>query len=212
MMIFSKSGIINKDQKGFTLIELLIAVAITGIIAVALTMTISGLFRGHAQSSNEMDVVRQVQSVGHWVTRDTQMAEKIEPSETDDPDTTEGTDILTLYWTQYTSWTFNVVDGVGELIITSIKHKITYNLDDERLLRYHYKNTDLVDGLDHTWDYPAIDEFPFLNSVTPVAQFITYCDYNQGTDILTVTASVSGFEPKSETREYEIIPRPDEMY
>jgi hypothetical protein len=151
-----------------------------------------------------------VQNVGHYISRDAQMAEVVLPAGTDDPDTVDGTDVFIIYWTEFTSWTSD--PGVTPPI-TSIKHKITYNLtNDGRVIRYHYKNTNLIGGQEHTWDYPAIDEFPYPESVTPIAQFITDCDYNQGTGILTVTASTGGYESKSETREYEVMPRPDEMY
>lgn len=208
-MIFKRLGIINKDQRGFTLVELMVAIAISALIVGGLTLTIFQLFGGHAQSSGEMTVIRQVQNAGYHISRDAQMAEVIKNADTDDPDTVNGTDVLILYWTEFTVWSLTE-EGTD---IYSIKHKVTYNLtDDERLLRYHYKNTALVDGQEHTWDYPAIDEFPNQESVTHIAQYITVCDYNQGTNTLAVTAYVGGYKPQSETRTYEIDPRPDTIY
>lgn len=84
-------GSINKGQRGFTLVELLVAVAISGLITSGLTMSIFQVFDSNARNSSEMTVVRQVQNAGHWVSRDTLMAQAVLPTEA-----------LIVSWDQYT--------------------------------------------------------------------------------------------------------------
>lgn len=73
-------GSINKGQRGFTLIELLVAMAISGLIVSGLTMSILQVFDSSARNSSGMTVVRQVQNAGHWISRDTLMAQAVLPS------------------------------------------------------------------------------------------------------------------------------------
>ena len=77
-MILRRLGRLNKNQRGFTLIELLVALAITGLLASGLGMTIFQIFSGNAQSSSQMTVVRQVQNAGYWISQDTLMAQRVE--------------------------------------------------------------------------------------------------------------------------------------
>jgi prepilin-type N-terminal cleavage/methylation domain-containing protein len=206
--MLNKLVMANKNQKGFTLIELIIAVAISGLIIGSIAMAITQIFIGHAQSSGEMTALLQVQNVGYWINRDGPMAEKIEPAITDDPDTPEegGTDVLVMYYTQYTSW---VTDEEGTAIL-SIKHKVTYYLTDEgQLLRYHHT----TEEGSHTPGFPTIDSFPnepdYDPAVIHVADFISVVEFIDNK--LTVTATTGGFNSQSETRTYEIDPRPDEI-
>ena len=74
-------GSINKNQRGFTVIELLVAIAISGLITSGLTLTIFQVFSGNARNSSEMIVIRQVQNAGHWISRDTLMAQVVTPAE-----------------------------------------------------------------------------------------------------------------------------------
>ena len=105
MRLFIKRlAFISKDQRGFTLIELMIAIAITALIVVGLTITIFQLFGGHAQSSGEMTVIRQVQNAGYHISRDAQMTWTGEEELIigDDPDTTDYVEVVTLTWYWYT--------------------------------------------------------------------------------------------------------------
>ncbi len=174
--------LINKSQRGFTLIELLVAIAITGLITGGLTMTIFQVLTGNARTSNHMTAVRQVQNAGYWVSRDAQMAQSVEPDP--DPDGFP----LTLTWTDW--------DGDG--------YQVVYTLVDDKLQREHYTNRDI---------------YPNPDATTLVAQYIdpepakTNCDFAGGVLTLTVTASLGGdWQEASETRIYEVVPRPDEVY
>ena len=186
-MIVHRLGVINKNQKGFTLVELAVALAITGLITGGITMTIFQVFDVNARTSNHMTAVRQVQNAGYWISRDAQMAQS-----------TVITEVLgfpsTLTWTEY--------------VAPSDEHQVVYTLlADNKLQREHYTNRDIN---------------PDPNTTTFVAQYIdsdttkTKCEFID-TDgdtikdklILIVTATVSGWpQEQSETRIYEVIPRP----
>ena len=203
---------LNRDQRGFTLLEMIVAIFIASLVVVAIATTTYQVLAGNARSNSHMTAVRQVQQVGHWMSEDGQMADLIDIE--NDSATVGGSDILILRWTEYTYW-YTPVVGVDPPEVTkmSIKHKVTYNLtDDDRLIRHHYTNRDPSGdplGYPHEDEYPDIDQFPTLESLTLIAQYITVCEYNQGTNILSVTAEVSGFMPSGETRTYVIEPRID---
>ncbi len=200
--MLSKLENIIKNQKGFTFIELIIAVAITGLIVGGITLTIIQLFGGHAQSSGEMTTLRQVQNAGYHISRDAQMAETVDTS--DDPGTEDITEILTVIWTEYHDWKSEPVldeeDNIIGYVSPITKHKIIYTLDDNRLDRHEYRTPVIRE--DEPIEYS-------LYSVTRVAQYITLCEYNQDSNVLTVTATTGGFKSQTETRTYEINPRPD---
>jgi len=61
------TGLIHKGQKGFTLLELLIALALTAVVAIGITMAISQTFTGSTRSANHMVAIRQAQEAGYWV-------------------------------------------------------------------------------------------------------------------------------------------------
>lgn len=88
---------------------------------------------------------------------------------------------LTLTWAEF---------GVDE-----DEHQVVYTLVVDQLKREHYTNRDVN---------------PVPDATTFVAQHILLIDYVPDGDqyVLTVTADVGGYRPASETRTYEIIPRP----
>jgi len=186
--MFNKLGIINKDQRGFTLVELMIAIAISALIIGGLTLTIFQLFGGHARSSSEMTVIRQVQNAGYHISHDAQMAQIVNTD--DDPETTEIIELVTLTWTKYLVWT-------PEEVITE-EHQVVYAINDGALKREHYIKAE------------GAEDF-VLDATTFVAEYISSisCYYAGDKLPVTVTASVVGFKPQSETRIYEAKPRPN---
>ncbi|MFC1948114.1 type II secretion system protein J [Chloroflexota bacterium] len=64
-------------QHGFTLIEILVGMALTGILIVGIVVTIFQVNVGTAQNKNSMYALRQVQTAGYYISRDTLQAECI---------------------------------------------------------------------------------------------------------------------------------------
>jgi prepilin-type N-terminal cleavage/methylation domain-containing protein len=178
-MMFHRLGSIDKNQKGFTLVELLIALAITAVIAGSVTTAIFQVFTGNARTSNHMTAVRQVQNAGYWVSHDTQMAQNIYTANL------TGSDKLKLNRTRW--------DGSTE--------NVTYSIVSGQLWRYS-ENT--------SSGTPPVTTV----STSVVAQYIdpTATSYNFTNDLLifTVKATVgsAGSQQGSETRVYEVVPRP----
>jgi len=175
---------LKKGEKGFTLIELLIAILLTGIVASAITGTILYVLNLNFSTANRMAAVRQVRNVGFWITPDFQMARDVVPE--NNPATPE---LLTLTWI---GWA------------TNDTHEVTYTLEDmpsgefKRLQREHYDS-----GLGSTTTTIVAEYIdPYQTSIDPneACGFPT-CEKFR----FTVTATVGG---QSETREYEIEPRP----
>jgi len=180
-MIFHRLGLINKKERGFTLIELLVALAITGLITGAITMTIFQVVNVTARTNNHMTAVRQVQNAGYWVSHDGQMAQSIDIG--DDP-LGEGFPLI-LTWTD---WDDTV-------------HQVTYTLENMIGGPKQLKRSHSVNGGEP--------------SETIVARYIvpgvpkTNVEFTYGVLTFTVTAAVGGdWQEASETRVYEIVPRP----
>jgi len=178
---------LKKDQRGLTLIELVIVIALTGIITAGITMTIFQVFNMNTRTSNRMTAVSQVEHAGKLVSEDILEAQNVTPG-------ANAGFPLTLTWTE-----------VGEAPNT---YKVIYKLEDTSgptiLWREYYIGSD-PDSLS-------------LNSTTKVAEYIdpdqtsidpsTPCyfpDCGAFRYTLEVTANVGG---QSETREYEVKPRP----
>lgn len=121
-MKLPKLGFINKGQKGFTLMELMIAMAISGLIAGTITMTIFQIVDSSGRASNHMTVIRQAQSAGYWVSNDVRMAQLITTE--DDLDGFP----LVLHWTEWNG-TVNVV---------------TYTLEGTEIIRDHNDEQDVI--------------------------------------------------------------------
>jgi prepilin-type N-terminal cleavage/methylation domain-containing protein len=183
-MIYHRLGLMHKDQRGLTLTELILAIAITVIITAVITLTIFQMITGSVRNNNHMTAVRQVQSAGYWVSHDAQMAKSITPPGGGFP--------LTLTWEEWEVW--------GE---DPKNHEVIYTLEDKKLRREH------------------VTEDPKGNITTEVAfvaEYInsddenTYCDWDDEGRVLIfkVTATVGGgMSVESETRTYEVMPRPD---
>ena len=180
---------LKKDQRGITLIELVIAIALTGVITAAITMSVFQVFNMNTRTSNHMAAVSHVQQAGKLVREDIMEAQNVDTG--DDPGTPE---LLTLTWKE---------GG------TEIPHEVIYTLEDmssgkfKILWRYYYIN-------------PDINSAPV--STTKVAEYIDPdqtscccdcdgdgdCNCDDAVVIFTVTANVGG---QIETRVYEVMPR-----
>lgn len=202
--MLSKLLNIGKKQEGFTFIEVIVALAITGLIVGGIALAYIQLVTGHFQSSGEMTALRQVQNTGYHISRDTKMAENIDIN--DDPETTDITEVFTIFWTEVSKWKSEPLGDVDEVISEIIRHKIVYTLDDGIIHRIEYY-TDKIREDDDDYVYPAGNRIE-----TRVAQYITEFNFSMATNILTVTATTGGFGSQTETRSYEVEPRPDTIY
>lgn len=178
-MIFRRLGLIHRNQRGLTLIGLILAIAIGVVIVAATTTTIFQLISGSDRSSNHMTAVKQVQNAGYWISHDAQMAQP--KSFVDTADLTPP-EVLKLAW----------IEWDGKI------NEVTYTLIGGELQRSH-----------------SISENTETNIVAEYIE-LANCDFTDtdedGVDdtlVFTVIATVSGLQPASETRVYEVIPRPD---
>jgi prepilin-type N-terminal cleavage/methylation domain-containing protein len=182
-MKLPRLSLINRGQKGFTLIELALAMAIGGIIAAAITMTMFQIIDSSGRTSNHMSVVRQVQSAGYWVSRDAQMVQQA-PAIVESSGELQS---ITLDWTDWDGAVYQVVYTLEDMSGTSLKE----------LQRVQHRTTSTGT----------------TTETLTVAQFIdpanTSCEYAGGKLIFTVTAKLGdGSAEQTETRTYEIVPRP----
>jgi prepilin-type N-terminal cleavage/methylation domain-containing protein len=181
------TGLAGEGQKGFTIIELLVAIAITAVIALGVAVAVYQMFSVNSSSSNRVLAVNQVQNAGYWMSSDAEMAQYMATG------ATENGFPLTLRWVDW--------DGVG--------HQVIYTLDEDagEINRQYYLKP--VGATEYS-----------LSSESMVAKNIsidtdeTYCYIEESglfqsrRLIINITASVGGFMPVSETRRYEVIPRP----
>jgi prepilin-type N-terminal cleavage/methylation domain-containing protein len=173
----------NQRASGFTIIEVIISIAIVGIISVAVASTIGMLYRVNASSLNRANAIRQVQNAGMWVTQDIQSAQTI---------TIGGTHVLEALWTDWDGTKYKVDYDYGSVVTTDLARK------------YYVKLTTDA-GFSATPTSQII-----------VAHFIDHANTNfiQSGSVynLTITAKITGLSANgqavSETRTYEILPRP----
>lgn len=183
-MICQRLSLIDKKQRGFTALELLIAIAIAVLIAVGVTTAVFQIVTGNTRTSNHMTAVRHVQQAGYWVSHDTQMAQSV--------DNVTDPEILKLTWIDWDS---------------NSKRQVIYSLQD--------MPSEGLKQLEKEYRIYDTDE-NFIDSITSiVAQYIdpalTSCSFIDNELIFTVTATVgSGSQQQSETRTYEVIPRPSQ--
>ena len=86
------------------MIELVIALALTGIIGTAATMSIHQIITGAALANNHNTAINQVRNAGYWISRDAQMAQIVNATPGDSK-------ILELTWVEWEG-TVHTVDYV----------------------------------------------------------------------------------------------------
>ena len=177
-MMFRRLGLINREQRGFTLVEILVALAITGLIVGGIAVAIIQVFSVNASASNRMTAVRQVQSAGYYISRDAEMAQDVNTD--DNPGTIDVIELVSLRWTDW--------NGV------QYQSDYTINVDDRELKRSYTAGGQTTENIIARYIDPDTGN--------------TNCQMDEDRLVLTITASIEGFKPASETRVYEVIPRP----
>ena len=170
---------LHKSEKGFTLFELLIAMAIGMLISGGITATIFQVVNTNARSTNHMIAVRETQNIGYWISRDAQMAQN--PYD-DILQTPPG--FLSFRWTEW----------------NGKKLEVTYSFSGTTLVRSEVQTIEDI-------EQPA-------SSLTLAEHFdagASSCSFDTSTNMLTMTVTATVGSPSqqvSETREYQIKPRP----
>lgn len=181
----------NKQEGGFTLIELIIGVVLVSVISIAVAMTLVLMFKVTAGSSHRVTAIRQVQNAGMWITQDVQSAQTI---------TIGGSHFLEVLWADWDGTKYKV-DYVYDPLVTS-----------DLTRKYYVKNIADTDYVLTSQTVVAhyIDSSMDTSISPPKAK--TRVEQSGDIYTLTVTATITGFSangmPVSETRTYEILPRP----
>ena len=178
--MFSRLRAINRRQAGFTLIELIISVAITGLISGGIAFAIMQVFSINSNASNQMTALREVQRAGYYISSDAEMAKSINIG--DNPETLHKVEFVSINWSDW--------DGID------YQAEYTLNPESRELRRSYYK-----DGV-------LIYEDSLIARYIDTDPEKTNCQLDSNRLIFTVTAYIEGFEDASETRVYEITPRP----
>ncbi len=117
------------EQKGLTLIELLVTLIVGAILIVGVSATYIQIVRVTAKSNNHMLALRQIQTAGHWVSLDTQMA--------DDAAFVAEPWSLTLNWQEMTGIERRSVYQIGENGTMQREHYIDDVLQGTFLVAEH---------------------------------------------------------------------------
>jgi prepilin-type N-terminal cleavage/methylation domain-containing protein len=166
------------SQKGFTLLELLIAMSIMVIASVAAGAGIFQIFQNNDRNNDRNVAITQLENASYWISHDVLMAQVVD---------TSGPEFFSANWTEYES---------GDMYDVIYTFADMDEGDYKKLFR-----TQSINGTDNTTRLVAES----INSDPSK----TICSFTDGTFYLTITVTAGqGGLTQSETRTYEIIPRP----
>ncbi len=176
-------------RRGFTLIELLIALVIVSLIGGAAGTVVVQMLQVNAVSTHRIMAIRQVQNAGFWFSQDAQTAQEV----TVGGGATGFPVVMTWH-----DWD------------TAEAYRVEYDVNAASELTRHYTVT--VGGVVTEDRTVLISQYLDLGGTPPATVFrqVTLPG-GQATErySLTVTATIAGYpETVSETRTYEVLPRP----
>ena len=79
-MIFRKLQLWNRNQSGFTLIEMLVTLAITGFIAIGVSVANAQVLDQTSENNDYTTASRNTLNALHWISKDAQMAQNLDPN------------------------------------------------------------------------------------------------------------------------------------
>jgi prepilin-type N-terminal cleavage/methylation domain-containing protein len=181
--------ITTRESPGFTLVELLVVLAIMAIIGTGIGATVNQVIDMNSAAVNHMQAIKQVENAIYYLNRDVPMAQTITTNSIPG-------ELLTM---TYREWGKEPTPTICPL------HTITYSI---------------VTPLDGSPKYlerrETIDPGQMTAKNTIVANFIddasgqTNCSYDSNLKqlLITLTSTVDGYKPATETRILKIRLRP----
>jgi len=173
----------RRDSGGMTLVELLIALAIGSLVLVGALGILNQLFILVPKAQNGMLAIRQAQSAGYWIDRDTKSAQVITPTPNLFTIST-GTPLII----SYVNW-------------DATKTTITYSVDTNKKLQRQVVVTN-----EKTGSVISSNKVQVADSISSITAQYDYPNPDDPRKILTVTITAQ-VGSASETRIYKISPR-----
>lgn len=117
-MIFHKLSFFSRNQSGLSLLEIAVTIVIISLITIGATMANTQVLNQTSSNNDYTTASRQILNTMYWISRDTQMAHKIQP------DSGDSGFPLTLRWMEW----------------DNTSHTVNYTLDNNRLIRSYSIN------------------------------------------------------------------------
>jgi prepilin-type N-terminal cleavage/methylation domain-containing protein len=181
-VIVKKLTFSGLDHWGFTLVELLVAMAVGSIVIVGASQVLQQMFFLVPKAESSMLAMRQVEFAGHWIDRDTTMAQAITPS--DNLSHSLSTTPLVI---SYSNW-------------DATKTTVTYSVDANKILQRR-----IVVVSENTSSVISDSQMQIANSIYSIqAQYTQPAGMDRKALRVTIVATVGS---ASENRTFQTSPR-----